>query len=84
MLSINLLFTLINLLVINIKLAQDLPNNRVIKVVNPTHLFILSPLSFILKYDKDFQKIYHFLYLKGNLVNNYISVELLSLFYTLL
>lgn len=60
MLSINLLFTLIDLLVINIKLAQDLPNDRVIKVLNLSHLFILSPLSFILKYDKDFQKIYHF------------------------
>lgn len=70
-----ILFILINPLVINTKLAQSLSNDRVIKIVDSIYLFILSLFSLVPKYGKGFQKIYHLLYQKSSLFNNYISAK---------
>lgn len=50
-------------------------------IKNFAYLFILSLVGPVLKYNKDFQKIYQFLYLNKSLVNDYINIKSLTISY---
>lgn len=77
-------FGLIDPLIIDLKLAQNISNSKVMKIKDLTYLFISSFLGFVPKYNEGSQKIYHLSYPKNSSVNDYINTKSLTLSYTLL
>lgn len=80
----NLPSILIQLKVINQIIASDLVLSRIMIRDSPINHFISSPLSFVLKYNGHFKKIYHLSYSHGSLVNNFIASKAFTLSYSLL
>lgn len=82
MLLANLFFGLIDSLIIDLELAQDFSNGKVMKIEDFAYLFILSFLGFIPQYNGGSRKIYYLSYPKNSLVNDYISTKSSTLSYT--
>lgn len=80
-LSKNLPLALLDLEIIDNKLAHDLKLGRVVEVKNPTYLFISSPLGLVPKHDGGFRKIYHLSFPNGSSVNDCIAEEACLLSY---
>lgn len=56
----NLILALVDIKIINQKLADDLKSRKIEKVSNPTLPFISSLLGLVYKYNGGWRKIYHF------------------------
>ena len=81
-LSSNFPSALIDPSVIDNKLAEDLSTGKVVEIIDPTSLFISSPLGLVPKHDGGLRRIHHLSYPIGSSVNDRIADEASALSYT--